>query len=302
MDTILLVNDSPTLTKLLSAHFQKAGYKVVCAATAMDAYEGFIRNEVHLILLDNTLKDRDGISVAQTFRARKHSRALPIVMFIATEDPALAEQCTTAGANLVLAKSNGPASLIEKVGKLVEDAKLNQHSTSFDAELGHGIIKSTTEVFRTMLNTKVTAGAMAVEKAKSRQADVIASIGVTGFFSGAISVFMDKPLAQQVAAGLLGLDAADAVPEQDVIDAIGELVNMIGGNVKNELFTKMPLFDISVPSVYVGDGLQRRAVADDLCFTVPFQVNGRDLTVEFLMNTNQKGGTGVQQSVLAGKQ
>ena len=60
MDTILLVNDSPTLTKVLTNHFQKAGYKVLAVTGAMDAYETFIRNELQLILTDYLLKDKDG--------------------------------------------------------------------------------------------------------------------------------------------------------------------------------------------------------------------------------------------------
>jgi DNA-binding response OmpR family regulator len=56
LDTILLVNDSTTLTKVLSTHFQKAGYRVIAVSTVMDAYEAFIRSEVDLILTDYVLK------------------------------------------------------------------------------------------------------------------------------------------------------------------------------------------------------------------------------------------------------
>ena len=107
MDTILLVNDSATLTKVLSAHFQKAGYKVIAVSGVMDAYEAFIRCNIDLILTDYVLRDKDGLEVIQTFRSKKAQSALPIVVFTAMEDDETARRCKEAGANLVLAKNFG---------------------------------------------------------------------------------------------------------------------------------------------------------------------------------------------------
>ena len=76
---------------------------------------------------------------------------------------------------------------------------------------------------------------------------------------------------------------------------------MIGGSIKTELFQKTPLFDISIPSVYVGDDLQRRTVSDDLCFHVPFTIDDEVFSVEFLMITKEQGGTGVQQTMVDNK-
>ena len=102
MDTILLVNDSATLTKVLSSHFKAAGYRVIPVTGVMDAYEAYIRNDVDLILTDYVLRDRDGLDVIQTFRCKKSQGALPIVVFTALEDDETAKRCKDAGASLVL--------------------------------------------------------------------------------------------------------------------------------------------------------------------------------------------------------
>jgi CheY-like chemotaxis protein len=86
LDTILLVNDSATLTKVFSNHFQKAGYRVIAVSGVMDAYEAFIRNDIHLILTDYVLRDKDGADVIRTFRSKKSQRSLPIVVFTAMDD------------------------------------------------------------------------------------------------------------------------------------------------------------------------------------------------------------------------
>ena len=298
MDTILLINDSSTLTKVLTNHFHKAGYKVVATPRAMEAYEAFIRQEVHLILTDVVLADRSGLDVIETFRTKKGGHALPIVVFTASDDAETTQACKARGANLVLSKANGTAHLLEKIEALIDEYKANQPARSLDSDMGHCIVKATTDVFRTMMNLRVTPGEVSVEKAQMRRAEVIGSIGVAGFLSGSISLFLPKQLARRAGAAMLMLDEGTVMSDEELVDAIGELVNMVGGNIKTELFQKTPLFDISIPSVYIGEDLQRRSVSEDLCFLVPFTVEGMEFSVEFLMVTKKDGGTGVQQSLV----
>ena len=300
MDTILLVNDSATLTKILSSHFQKAGYQVLAVSGAMEAYEAFIRHEVQLIITDYVLRDKDGFEVIQTFRSKKSHTALPIIVFTAMEEPAVFARCREAGANLVINKTAQTAEMLLKIEALIAEYRASMPRRSLDADLGHCIIKATTEVFRTMMQMKVLPGEASLEKAKTRKAEVIGSIGVAGFLSGSISIFMQKSLAKKAGAAMLMTEPA-ALTEEELVDAVGELINMIGGNIKTELFQKPPLFDISIPSVYLGEDLQRRTVSNDLCFLVPFSYGGEEFSVEFLMITREKGGTGVQQTLLAAR-
>jgi chemotaxis protein CheX len=298
LETILLVNDSATLTKVLCSHFTKAGYRVIAVAGAMDAYEAFIRNDVDLILTDLVLRDKDGIEVIKTFRAKKSADRLPIVVFTAMQDEQSAKQSKDAGADLVLDKSKGTSELLSAIERLLAEYKANQPANALDKDLGACIVKATTEVFRTMMNLKAVPGEVAIEKAKMRKAEVIGSIGVAGFLTGSISVFMPKGLAKQAVAAMLMLDSPDELADGDLVDAIGELTNMVGGSIKTSLFQKTPLFDISVPSVYIGEDLQRRSVSEDLCFLAPFKVDDMEFSVEFLMVTKKEGGTGVQQAIV----
>ncbi len=300
MDTILLINDSTTLTKVLSVHFQKAGYKVIAVSTVMDAYESFIRSDVDLILTDYLLKDKSSCDVIRTFRSKRAQRALPIVVFTASDDAEATKACKEAGASLVLSKAGGTTHLLDAINKLIDEYKAQKPGSSLDQDMGRCILKATSEVFRTMMNMRVSPGEFTIEKAQSRHAEIIGSIGVTGFMTGSISLFMPKALARRAVAAMLMIDSAEGMPEAELVDAIGELVNMVGGGIKTELFQKAPLFDISVPSVFIGDDLHRRTVSDDLCFHVPFTIEGMTFSVEFLMVTKKAGGTGVQASLVGG--
>lgn len=299
MDTILLVNDSATLTKVLTAHFSQVGYSVIAVQSVIGAYEAFIRNDIDLILTDYVVGNEEGVEIIETIRAKQAANALPIVVFTAREDEATAQRCTSAGANLVLAKSQGTSELVAKIQALIDQYKASQPGFSIDKDLGRCIVKATTEVFRTMMNMRVVAGDVVVEKAQMRKSEVIGSIGVAGFLTGSISLFLPRKVAVQSVASMMMMEPAE-LEDGDLVDAIGEITNMVGGCIKTELFQKAPLFDISVPSVYVGEDLQRRTVSDDLCFHAPFTVGEEAFSVEFLMVTKKAGGTGVQASVVDG--
>lgn len=297
MDTILLVSGSATLTKVLTAQFSKAGHSVIVVKSVVGAYEAFIRNEIDLILTDYLIGDQEGLDLIQSFRTTATPSCLPIVVFTALEDEATSKRCEDAGANLVLATSQGPDQLIARIESLIEECKSNQPSFSLDNDMGRCIVKATTEVFGTMMNMDVAPGEVCIEKAQMRKGEVIGSIGVAGFLTGSISVFMPRSIAVKAVASMMMMKPEDL--DADVlIDAIGEITNMVGGGIKTELFQKAPLFDISVPSVYVGDDLRRRTVSNDLCFHAPFTIDGEVFAVEFLMVTKNDGGTGVQASLV----
>jgi len=297
LHTILLVNDSATLTKVLTAHFSGAGLSVIAVSDMMSAYEALVRNNIDLILTDYIVGDSEGVGIVEAVRAKKAQAVLPIVVFTAMEDEATTARCLDAGANMVLAKSNGTDQLLGKIEGLIEDYKSRIPGFSLDQDMGRCITKATSEVFRTMMGLRVSSGPVTVEKAQMRKAEVIGSIGVAGFLTGSISLFLPRTLANKAVASLLMMEP-DELEDGDMVDAIGELTNMVGGSIKTELFQKAPLFDISIPSVYVGDDLQRRTVSDDLCFHAPFTIEGEEFSVEFLMVTKKEGGTGVQSSLV----
>lgn len=61
-----------------------------------------------------------------------------------------------------------------------------------------------------------------------------ASVTIKGEWDGMVAMEMTAVGAQRVTCGMLGMDpATDEPSDTDVVDAVGELVNMVGGNVKS---------------------------------------------------------------------
>jgi chemotaxis protein CheX len=124
--------------------------------------------------------------------------------------------------------------------------------------------------------------------------DVSAVIGLTGEARGAVIVTMKAPLAFKLTDMLLGSENHKEM-DDDVLDAVGEIVNIIAGNVKRELEETMHMI-ISLPTIIQGSnhvikwpGNQPRI----LC--IPFKIFENDiftLLVAIEMVSNPPGGSG----------
>lgn len=78
--------------------------------------------------------------------------------------------------------------------------------------------------------------------------DVQGWVSVTGAWDGQVVVTFSQVAAQRATAALLGMEAEE-VSSPDVMDAVGELVNIVGGSVKSLMPQPTVL---SLPSVRTG--------------------------------------------------
>src|SRR5207244_3759452 len=77
-------------------------------------------------------------------------------------------------------------------------------------------------------------GPLIVKPADGSAEEVCASVSVTGAWRGHVVVRCSAAASRNAAAALLGVELDDVTPD-DVTDALGELANIIGGNVKSLL-------------------------------------------------------------------
>lgn len=81
--------------------------------------------------------------------------------------------------------------------------------------------------------------------------DVIASIGITGTYSGTLALYISEEMALDMAGILMEEQYTEL--NSEVHEAIGEVVNMIAGGIKNRLSSDVEdIFEISLPIVVSG--------------------------------------------------
>ncbi|MDR0291158.1 MAG: chemotaxis protein CheX [Treponema sp.] len=79
--------------------------------------------------------------------------------------------------------------------------------------------------------------------------DISAVIGFSGDVRGAVVISMKKEFAIKLADALTG--TAHTEMDDDIVDALGEIVNIIAGNIKNEVPGGEKIV-ISLPTVIMG--------------------------------------------------
>ena len=103
----------------------------------------------------------------------------------------------------------------------------------------------------------------------------------SGAWEGAVTIECSAEFARRAAATMFGVDPS-AASLSDTQDAIGELANMTGGNVKALLPEPCRL---SLPTVVEGADYSTRLHGGELLTTVAFDCQGSPLVVRLLKKT-----------------
>jgi chemotaxis protein CheX len=102
-------------------------------------------------------------------------------------------------------------------------------TTTFDAATVYDIA---TEVFAAMVDG-TDGGLLPWPGPEPVHADPLAAwVDLLGPWHGRATLVTDSATARDLARALLGLEAADEVSHDDLVDAFGEIANVVGGNVK----------------------------------------------------------------------
>ena len=118
--TILTVDDEPDVLELIRFHLDKAGHRVIQAATGREALEIIRRNRPDLLLLDLMLPDIDGFGVCEILRRSPDTAALPIIIVSAWGTPDSRTLGLELGALDYLTKPFSPRLLVDRVQRLLD--------------------------------------------------------------------------------------------------------------------------------------------------------------------------------------
>ena len=120
------------------------------------------------------------------------------------------------------------------------------------SESGELVKRATHDVFSMMLGTELDASTPSQNRMPLSESEVTALIGLAGFKQGSISVHCTREQARSFTATLLGMDPAEVEGDSEIQDALGEIVNMIAGNVKTGI-ADQGVVNISLPTVVMSD-------------------------------------------------
>ena len=112
---ILVVDDSATVRKLISAKLSKSGHEVLCAMDGIEALEKINEIMPDLILLDINMPRMDGYQVCKLIRNNEATKDVPVVMISGKDGFFDKVRGRMAGTTGYITKPFGPETLMKTV-------------------------------------------------------------------------------------------------------------------------------------------------------------------------------------------
>ena len=112
---ILVVDDSPTVRKLIAGKLEKSGHDVFCSNDGVEAMERLQDLVPDLILLDITMPRMDGYQVCKLIRTNETTKNIPVVMISGKDGFFDKVRGRMAGTSGYITKPFGPETLMKAV-------------------------------------------------------------------------------------------------------------------------------------------------------------------------------------------
>jgi chemotaxis protein CheX len=119
-----------------------------------------------------------------------------------------------------------------------------------------------------MLGVGISMGKPALKTTKLTQADVTGVIGFAGDKRGTFSLAFTRESAIFIYKSMVGEDAPSV--NSDVIDAIGEITNIISGQTRVEIEKLGYKLSAALPTVIVGQNVEVNFITKVPVITLPF--------------------------------
>jgi chemotaxis protein CheX len=116
------------------------------------------------------------------------------------------------------------------------------------------------------------------EDSPSHPEGVVSLVGLAGDWAGTGAFRCTAEMAKKL-SGLLLMQEFTSVDE-DVLDAIGEITNMVLGNVKTSFEEVLGPMGLSIPTVIYGRNFTTRSVGRSEWTIVPFELDGEIIEIQ----------------------
>ncbi len=162
---------------------------------------------------------------------------------------------------------------------------------------------ATADVFSTMLGMELQAEAPRQDPDFPTINDgVMALVGMAGSWTGAGVICCTAAFACQLCNQFIGTAAANV--DEEVLDAVGEVANMIIGNFKTSVEEHLGALGLSVPTVIYGRNFTSRSIGQNHWTVLPFRCGDEVLEVRVCLApakepTTPRAGYSHSSTVLA---
>ena len=141
-------------------------------------------------------------------------------------------------------------------------------------------LNATKNVLETMCQTSVTANKPYLKGDMVSYGDVSGIVGMASDkVTGCMILSFTEPCILQIVANMLYEDPKEKI-DGEIIDAVGELTNMICGGARAQLAKNKSKFDLATPTMIKGKGVEISYFSKSPTIVIPFSTDHGDFVVE----------------------
>lgn len=149
-----------------------------------------------------------------------------------------------------------------------------------NAEFINPFLTAAKNVLETMAQTPVSPKKPYLKREKTTYGEVTGIIGMTSNeVSGSMIVSFSQQCILKIVANMLMEDLKSSI-DDEVVDAVGELTNMICGGAKAQLAKTDYKFNLAIPSMVVGKDVMITHYTNDPIIVIPFVTENGLFVVE----------------------
>jgi two-component system chemotaxis response regulator CheY len=119
MYSILAVDDSASMRKMVSFTLTGAGYNVVEAVDGQDGYDKAQSQKIDLVLTDQNMPRLDGLGLTRKLREHPAFKTIPILILTTESSDQMKQAGKAAGATGWLVKPFDPNKLLQVIQKVI---------------------------------------------------------------------------------------------------------------------------------------------------------------------------------------
>ena len=148
------------------------------------------------------------------------------------------------------------------------------------AEYLNPFMLATKNVLETMAQMPANASKPKLKEGKSTFGEVTGIIGMASDTAeGIMAISFSQPCILKIVANMLMEEQKDKI-DDDIVDAVGELTNIICGGAKAELAKLGLNFNLATPTMITGKGVEIHYHSEAPTIVVPFKTDCGEFVLE----------------------
>ncbi len=151
-------------------------------------------------------------------------------------------------------------------------------------DLYEEIVSGTQEVFSSMLMLELESGDPTYGVDGTISSNLTSMLGLGGDIRGMVAIHCQEDVAKLITSEFLGMDVNSL--DEDVKDAIGEIANMVAGNLKMSFEKDDVDIQLAIPTSVIGTNFKMSGFSKANCISIPFSIDAGKLWVEFKYSQN----------------